>query len=77
MNLKTKETDNNLSPPKYKSPYPNYKLHGWDDEKIYFWTGKEEMCVSDCPELMMRLIDICRKYFKAYKSKESRKRPSR
>ena len=39
-------------------------LHGWDDEKVYFVdeTGQEQ-CVSDHPDLMVHLIEICRAYF--------------
>jgi hypothetical protein len=41
-------------------------LHGWDDEKIYFWDEeqKKERCVSDERELYEGLVEICRKYFK-------------
>jgi len=40
------------------------RLGGWDDEKVYYTdeTGKER-CVSDHPELVARLMDICREYF--------------
>jgi hypothetical protein len=40
------------------------RLHGWDDEKVYFWdeTGKE-WCVSDYPDLVARLVEVCRDYF--------------
>jgi len=39
-------------------------LHGWDDEKVYFFdeTGVE-WCVSDYPELMARLTEICQGFF--------------
>ena len=30
-----------------KDKFEKYKLHGWDDEKIYFWDGVKEQCVSD------------------------------
>ncbi len=42
------------------------ELHGWDDEKIYFWDEerKKEWCVSDEEELYNQLVEICRKYFK-------------
>lgn len=42
------------------------ELHGWDDEKIYFWDEerKKEWCVSDEEELYDQLVEICRKYFK-------------
>jgi hypothetical protein len=40
------------------------RLHGWDDEKVYFVdeTGVE-WCVSDYPDLLVRLVEICRDYF--------------
>jgi len=40
------------------------RLGGWDDEKVYYTdeTGKE-WCVSDHPELVARLMGICREYF--------------
>lgn len=40
------------------------RLHGWDDEKVYFFdeTGME-WCVSDYPDLLARLTEICRDYF--------------
>ena len=40
------------------------QLHGWDDEKVYFIDelGKEK-CVSDFPDLVAQLVDICRDYF--------------
>jgi len=49
----------NLRPGK---PKPQ-QLHGWDDEKVYFWTeGKGDICVSDIPELMDRLENVCRDF---------------
>jgi|GEM_PF-1850539 len=47
-------------------------LHGWDDEKIYFWdeTVGMERCVSDEEKLYNQLVEICREYFK--KSKNSK-----
>ena len=43
-----------------------YRLHGWDDEKIYLWSDKDkrEYCVSDEEELYNRLLKICVEYFK-------------
>lgn len=43
-----------------------YHLHGWDDEKIYFWDEKrgEEYCVSDDKQLYEHLLKICIDYFK-------------
>lgn len=42
------------------------ELHGWDDEKIYFWEEEsgQELCVSDEEELYNQLVKICREYFK-------------
>ena len=37
-------------------------LHGWDDEKVYYWTQEREICVSDIPELMAQLEEVCRRY---------------
>jgi len=40
------------------------RLHGWDDEKVYFIdTAAVEWCVSDYPELVARLVEICQDYF--------------
>ena len=38
------------------------RLHGWDDEKLYYWTKEGETCVSDIPELMVQLEEVCRRY---------------
>ena len=41
------------------------RLHGWDDEKVYFHNESGvEWCVSDHPELLARLMKICREYFR-------------
>jgi len=49
--------------PKIESPY----LHGWDDEKVYFYDENGiEHCVSDEPDLMAKLIAICQDFFKSY-----------
>jgi len=42
-----------------------YRLHGWDDEKIYFWDEekKKEYCVTDEKRLYEQLLEICIKYF--------------
>jgi len=43
-----------------------FNLHGWDDEKIYFWnkeTGKE-YCVNDEEKLYKKLLQVCIEYFK-------------
>lgn len=43
-----------------------YRLHGWDDEKIYLWDeeGRKEWCVSDDKELYNKLLEICIEHFK-------------
>lgn len=42
----------------------SYLLHGWDDEKIYLFSDETgERCVSDEPELLRRLTEICVEYF--------------
>jgi hypothetical protein len=42
------------------------RLHGWDDEKVYFWSPETgERCVSDEPTLLRQLIAICAEYFQA------------
>ena len=39
-------------------------LHGWDDERVYFVDESGvEWCVSDHPDLLARLVEICRDYF--------------
>jgi hypothetical protein len=47
------------------------RLHGWDDEKIYFWDqeSSKEWCVSDEEELYNQLVEICENYFKEKKGK--------
>ena len=50
---------NHLGPEKLKA----HRLHGWDDEKVYYWSEKEEdICVSDIPELMDQLEKVCRNF---------------
>lgn len=48
--------------------YGNIKwiLHGWDDEKIYFWDDEEkkEWCVTDEEDLYNQLLEMCIEYFK-------------
>jgi hypothetical protein len=46
-----------------KDKSEKYRLHGWDDEKIYFWDGEKERCVSDEEELYNQMLEICIKYF--------------
>lgn len=42
-------------------------LHGWDDEKVYlFSSGVGDRCVSDEPELLRRLTEICVEYFEQH-----------
>jgi hypothetical protein len=33
-----------------------------DDEKIYFWDGEKERCVSDEEELYKHIVKICKEY---------------
>ena len=41
------------------------RLHGWDDEKVYFHDENGvDWCVSDHPELLTRLMEMCREYFR-------------
>jgi len=40
------------------------KLHGWDDEKVYFWNGKEDRCVTDDEELNSKLVELCEEHYK-------------
>ena len=50
------------------SPISN-RLHGWDDEKIYFTTADgREHCVTDDPALRDRLADLCEAHFAGKKS---------
>lgn len=54
-----------------KTEYKEISLHGWDDEKVYFWDGENEQCVSDEEELYRKIVNICKRYFKTHnKSKE-------
>jgi len=47
-----------------KGPDSENRLHGWDDEKIYFWSPEAgELCVSDEPELIRRLTEACQEYY--------------
>ncbi|MBI2924997.1 MAG: hypothetical protein HYY24_04740 [Verrucomicrobia bacterium] len=51
---------------KHESGFSAARLHGWDDEKVYFWSPQTgEKCVSDEPELLQRLIGICAEHFHA------------
>lgn len=44
-----------------------YLLHGWDDEKIYLFSDETgERCVSDEPELLRRLTQMCVEYFEKH-----------
>jgi hypothetical protein len=47
-----------------------HRLHGWDDEKIYFWDDdeKKEWCVTDEEDLHKKLLEICVKYFEKKKA---------
>jgi hypothetical protein len=46
--------------------YKEDRLHGWDDEKIYFFEGEtgNEYCVSDECKLYDQLVRLCRTYFR-------------
>ena len=47
-------------------------LHGWDDEKVYFLDENSvEWCVSDHSELLARLVEICREYFRQEAARQS------
>lgn len=50
------------------------RLHGWDDEKIYFGDDetRKEWCVTDEVELYNELLEICIEYFKK-KGRETKK----
>jgi hypothetical protein len=39
------------------------RLVGWDDGKIYLYLKGEEYCVSDEPELVERIMALCRQYY--------------
>ena len=40
------------------------RLSGWDDEKVYYVDdARKEWCVSDYPDLVARLMEVCREYF--------------
>jgi hypothetical protein len=40
------------------------RLHGCDDEKVYFIDASgKEWCVSDYPELVVQLLEICQDFF--------------
>ncbi len=48
-----------------------WSLHGWDDEKVYLWSEEfGELCVSDEPELMRALLQVCRDYYATRGSKK-------
>ena len=56
-------TDKRSNPP---GPTPAARLHGWDDEKVYFWSPQTgEKCVSDELELLQELLGVCARYFAA------------
>jgi len=59
-------TDNDFSGEekhKVETKHKEISLHGWDDEKIYFWDGEKERCVSDEEELYKHIVKICKEYF--------------
>ncbi|MBI2927376.1 MAG: hypothetical protein HYY24_16900 [Verrucomicrobia bacterium] len=46
------------------------RLHGWDDEKVYFWSPQTgEKCLTDEPTLMQELLGVCTRYFEAASGK--------
>lgn len=46
-------------------------LHGWDDEKIYFYDEeRKEFSVNDYPELFEDIVKMCADYFKQKESRE-------
>ena len=57
-----------------KTPQETRALHGWDDEKIYFWDEKErkEWCVSDEEALYRQLVELCSAYFEKKASEGDR-----
>lgn len=62
-------SDNHSEP---RSELSSARLHGWDDEKVYFWSPQTgEQCVSDEPELLQKLIGLCVEYFRRTPEKRS------
>lgn len=47
------------------------RLIGWDDEKVYLYLEGKEHCISDEPELVEKIIALCRQYY------EQKARPER
>ena len=43
------------------------RLHGWNYEKLSCCTKGKEICVSDIPELMAQLAEMCSKYVESRK----------
>ena len=39
------------------------RVIGWDDEKVYLYLEGREYCVSDEPELIEKVIALCRQYY--------------
>jgi hypothetical protein len=49
------------------------RLHGWDDEKVDFWSPETgERCVSDEPALLRQLVAICVEYFQSRSTRGDR-----
>jgi hypothetical protein len=49
------------------------RLHGWDDEKVYFWSPETgEQCISDEPVLLNQLVAICVEYFQGRSTQGNR-----
>jgi len=38
-------------------------LVGWDDGKIFLYIAGKEFCISDDPELVQKILDLCRQHF--------------
>lgn len=55
-------------------PKEQKPLYGWDEEKIYFWDEdfKKEWCVSDEEQLYNQLVQLCREYFRRFRTSNFR-----
>ncbi|MDP2896755.1 MAG: hypothetical protein Q8Q12_09380 [bacterium] len=52
-------------------PDPRPMLVGWDDGKIYLYIAGKEYCISDDPELVQKILDLCRQHFERKANGES------
>ena len=51
-------------PSEHRETVSAARLHGWDDEKVYFWSPQTgEQCVSDEPALLQKLLAVCAEHF--------------